>query len=33
MLRGRIHRVFVTNETKLMGIATTLDVLQVIRDI
>jgi CBS domain-containing protein len=33
MLRGRIHRVFVTNETKLTGIATTLDVLQVIRDI
>jgi CBS domain-containing protein len=33
MLRGRIHRVFVTSETKLMGIATTLDVLQVIRDI
>jgi CBS domain-containing protein len=33
MLRGRIHRVFVTNETKLTGIATTLDVLSVIRDI
>lgn len=33
MLRGRIHRVFVTSETKLTGIATTLDVLQVIRDI
>lgn len=33
MLRGRIHRVFVTSETKLTGIATTLDVLSVIRDI
>ena len=33
MLRGRIHRVFVTNEARLTGIATTLDVLQVIRDI
>jgi CBS domain-containing protein len=33
MLRGRIHRVFVTSGTKLTGIATTLDVLQVIRDI
>ena len=33
MLRGRIHRVFVTSETKLTGIATTLDLLSVIRDI
>jgi CBS domain-containing protein len=33
MLRGRIHRVFVTRDSKLTGIVTTLDMLQVIRDI
>lgn len=33
MLRGRIHRVFVTAGARLIGIATTLDILQVIRDI
>ena len=33
MLKGRIHRVFVTNGTKLTGIVTALDMLQVIRNI
>ena len=33
MLKGRIHRVFVTRDSKLTGIVTTLDMLQVIRDI
>ncbi len=33
MLRGNIHRVFVTRGNKLIGIVTTLDMLQVIRDI
>jgi len=33
MLKGRIHRVFVTREGKLQGIVTALDMLQVIRDI
>ena len=33
MLKGRIHRVFVTREGKLNGIVTALDMLQVIRDI
>lgn len=32
MLKGRIHRVFVTRGSKLTGIVTTLDMLQVIRD-
>lgn len=32
MLRGRIHRVFVTRGKKLTGIVTALDMLQVIRD-
>lgn len=32
MLRGRIHRVFVTRGNKLTGIVTALDMLQVIRD-
>ncbi|MGB5339386.1 MAG: CBS domain-containing protein [Gammaproteobacteria bacterium] len=33
MLRGRIHRVFVTRGKKLTGIVTALDMLQVIRDL
>jgi len=33
MLKGRIHRVFVTEDGRLTGIVTTLDMLQVIRDI
>jgi len=33
MLKGRIHRVFVTKGTKLTGIVTALDMLQVIRSI
>ena len=33
MLKGRIHRVFVTRGGKLQGIVTALDMLQVIRDI
>jgi CBS domain-containing protein len=32
MLKGRIHRVFVTQGTKLTGIVTALDMLQVIRN-
>jgi len=31
MLRGRIHRVFVTRDDKLCGIVTALDMLKVIR--
>jgi CBS domain-containing protein len=33
MLKGGIHRVFVTHDSRLVGIVTTLDMLQVIRDI
>lgn len=33
MLRGRIHRVFVTSQGKLSGIVTALDMLKVIRDL
>ncbi|MEN8204543.1 MAG: CBS domain-containing protein [Pseudomonadota bacterium] len=33
MLKGMIHRVFVTRKGKLKGIVTALDMLQVIRDI
>jgi CBS domain-containing protein len=33
MLKGRIHRVFVTRDNKLIGIVTALDMMQVIRDI
>ena len=33
MLKGNIHRVFVTRKGKLKGIVTALDMLQVIRDI
>lgn len=33
MLKGGIHRVFITRGTRLIGIATTLDLLQVLRDI
>ncbi len=33
MLRGRIHRIFVTEDGRLTGIVTALDMLQVIRDI
>lgn len=32
MLKGRIHRVFVTRDGKLSGIVTALDMLKVIRD-
>jgi CBS domain-containing protein len=32
MLKGGIHRVFVTRDSKLIGIVTALDMLQVIRD-
>jgi len=32
MLKGRIHRVFVTRGNTLIGIVTALDMLQVIRD-
>jgi len=32
MLKGRIHRVFITRDNKLTGIVTALDMLQVIRD-
>lgn len=33
MIRGRIHRVFVTRSGKLVGIITTMDMLRIIRDI
>jgi CBS domain-containing protein len=33
MLKGRIHRVFVTTENRLTGIVTALDMLKVIRNI
>jgi len=33
MLKGRIHRVFVTEDGRLTGIVTTLDMLEVIRNI
>jgi CBS domain-containing protein len=33
MLKGRIHRVFVTRGTLLTGIVTALDMLQVIRNL
>ena len=33
MLKGGIHRVFITDGTRLTGIATTLDLMQVLRDI
>lgn len=33
MLRGNIHRVFVTRDNKLIGIVTTLDMMRVIRGI
>ena len=32
MIRGRIHRVFVTREQKLTGVITTVDMLKVIRN-
>jgi len=32
MIRGRIHRVFVTRKNQLVGIITTLDMLQVIKE-
>ncbi|MGD2055588.1 MAG: CBS domain-containing protein [Gammaproteobacteria bacterium] len=32
MLKGRIHRVFITRGNRLTGIVTALDMLQVIRD-
>ncbi|MDB9822790.1 CBS domain-containing protein [Deltaproteobacteria bacterium] len=33
MLRGRIHRVLVTRDKVLVGIITTMDILEVIRDL
>ena len=33
MLRGRIHRVFVTHDNILVGIITTMDMLSAIRDL
>lgn len=33
MIKGRIHRVFVTSGEKLTGIVTALDMLQVVRDL
>ena len=33
MIRGRIHRVFVTRQKKLVGIITALDMLKIIRDL
>ena len=32
MIRGRIHRVFVTRDKKLVGIISALDMLEIIRD-
>jgi len=32
MIRGRIHRVFVTRKEKLTGVITTVDMLKVVRD-
>ena len=32
MIRGRIHRVFVTRKNKLVGVITTVDMLRAIRD-
>jgi CBS domain-containing protein len=32
MLKGRIHRVFVTRDNRLQGIVTALDMLKIIRD-
>ena len=32
MIRGRIHRVFVTRKQKLVGVITTVDMLKVIRN-
>ena len=32
MIRGRIHRVLVTQENRLVGIITSLDLLEIIRD-
>jgi CBS domain-containing protein len=33
MLRGRIHRVFVTRDKTLVGIITTMDMLSAIKDL
>lgn len=33
MLRGQIHRVFVTNNESLVGIITTMDLLSAVRDL
>lgn len=33
MIKGRIHRVFVTGGKKLMGIVTALDMLRIVRDL
>ncbi|MBN2126715.1 MAG: CBS domain-containing protein [Deltaproteobacteria bacterium] len=33
MIRGRIHRVFVTHQDRLVGIITALDMLKVVRDL
>jgi CBS domain-containing protein len=32
MIRGHIHRVFVTREKRLVGVITTVDMLKIIRD-
>ena len=32
MLKGRIHRIFVTREKKVVGVVTTMDMLKVIRN-
>ncbi|NLA75871.1 MAG: CBS domain-containing protein [Deltaproteobacteria bacterium] len=33
MLRGQIHRVFVTRDESLVGIITTMDLLSAVRDL
>ena len=33
MVRGRIHRVFVTRERKIVGVITALDVLRLISEV
>ncbi|MDY7030387.1 MAG: CBS domain-containing protein [Thermodesulfobacteriota bacterium] len=33
MIKGRIHRVFVTHNEKLVGIITALDMIKIIRDL
>jgi CBS domain-containing protein len=33
MIKGHIHRVFVTREEKLLGVISTLDLLKIVRDL